>query len=186
MEGEDYSSVGGELVGEDHFLVGNAVVGEEYQLVGDSVNSCLTELRHLKYLDLSGNDFRGSQIPVFIGSFKKISYLNLSNAGFTGIIPQHIGNLSNMKVLDLSSKLELLSIDDMAWVSGLSSLEHLNLKEVDLSSAKNIDMLLYKIPSVLTSSLSGCSLSNVHIGSHLNSSTKLANIKHLDLSENYF
>ncbi|KAM0007692.1 putative leucine-rich repeat-containing, plant-type, leucine-rich repeat domain superfamily [Helianthus debilis subsp. tardiflorus] len=91
-----------------------------YYLEGDKVNACLAELRHLKHLDLSGNNFNG-RIPKFIGSFKQLSYLNLSYAEFSGIIPHHIGNLSNLKVLDPGS-IDMLNANDMARVSGLSSL----------------------------------------------------------------
>nr|GFA35961.1 L-ascorbate oxidase homolog [Tanacetum cinerariifolium] len=156
----------------------------EYQLIGDKLISSLEELRHLKSLDLSGNEFSGSQIPNFIGSFKHLSYLNISNAGFMGNIPRHIGNISSLKVLNLS-KLEWLRVDDMAWVYGLSSLEHLNLNEVDLRKAQNLDRLLY-IPSLLKLSLSNCRIYNAQLGPHLNSSTKLASIKHRDLSANSF
>ncbi|GKA95534.1 leucine-rich repeat protein [Tanacetum coccineum] len=38
--------------------------GTEY-LIGKEVITCLKDLRHLKFLDLSGNDFQGSQIPEF-------------------------------------------------------------------------------------------------------------------------
>ncbi|KAM0007701.1 putative endo-polygalacturonase [Helianthus debilis subsp. tardiflorus] len=78
---------------------------EVYYLEGDKVNACLAELRHLQHLDLSRNNFQRSRIPKFFGSFKQLSYLNLSHAGFSGIIPHHIGNLSNLKVLDLRSSL---------------------------------------------------------------------------------
>lgn len=37
---------------------------DEY-LVGNEVSSSLSHLRNLKFLDLSGNDFRKSQIPEF-------------------------------------------------------------------------------------------------------------------------
>nr|KAJ0194538.1 hypothetical protein LSAT_V11C800409660 [Lactuca sativa] len=78
--------------------------GDDYcLLVGNKVSSSLAELRHLKYLDLSGNNFLGSRIPEFIGSLKQLTHLNLSDANFQGIIPPRIGNLSNLKVLDLSS-----------------------------------------------------------------------------------
>ncbi|KAL7586969.1 hypothetical protein Lser_V15G40721 [Lactuca serriola] len=153
-------------------------------LVGNEVGSSLAELRHLKYLDLSGNYFQGSQIPEFIGSLKQLIYLNLSNADFQGIIPPHIGNLSNLKVLDLRWN-ELLAYD-MAWTSGLSSLEHLDLSFVDLVRAQNRDMLLYIIPSLKVLSLSACGLSNADLAPFLNSSRILPNIKHLDLSFNYF
>ncbi|KAF5794235.1 putative leucine-rich repeat-containing, plant-type, leucine-rich repeat domain superfamily [Helianthus annuus] len=161
-----------------------------YYLEGDKVNPYLAELRHLQHLDLSGNNFYGSQIPKFIGSFKQLSYLNLSYALFSGIIPHHIGNLSNLKVLDLRSssydETRLITSNDMAWVSGLSSLEHLDLSYVDLSQAKNVAMVFYMIPSLEYISLSACELSNADLGLHLNSSKILPNIEHLDLSSNSF
>ncbi|XP_023762042.1 receptor-like protein EIX1 [Lactuca sativa] len=157
-----------------------------YYISANMVNSSLAELRHLKYINLSGNRFHGSRIPEFIGSLKQLRYLNLSDAGFEGIIPPHIGNLSNLKVLDLSSNHYKLKADDMAWAFGLSSLELLNLSEVDLSGAQNWDMMLHMIPSLRELSLSHCRLSNVNLGPFLNSSRILPNIKHLDLGYNSF
>ncbi|XP_076905076.1 receptor-like protein EIX2 [Bidens hawaiensis] len=150
------------------------------------VNSCLTGLVYLKHLDLSGNDFQQSQIPEFIGSLKQLRYLNLSNTNFIGNVPYQIGNLSNLKVLDLSNPYEL-TIDDFEWISGLSKLEHLDLSGVILSRTKNLDNLFYAIPSLLNLRLSYCGLSMAKLHSqHLNSSRKLASIKHLDLSGNDF
>ncbi|XP_052622231.1 receptor-like protein EIX1 isoform X2 [Lactuca sativa] len=157
-----------------------------YYISGNKVSSSLAELRHLKYLDLSQNYFHGSRIPEFIGSLKQLTYLNLSDADFQGIIPPRIGNLSNLKVLDLSSNHHELKADDMAWAFGLSSLELLNLSSVDLSGAQNWDMMLHMIPSLKELSLSRCRLSNVNLGPFLNSSRILPNIKHLDLGYNSF
>ncbi|KAJ0763901.1 putative non-specific serine/threonine protein kinase [Helianthus annuus] len=170
-------------------LRGNYAYEGDYFLEGDKVNAYLAELRHLQHLDLSGNNFYGSQIPKFIGSFKQLSYLNLSDAYFSGIIPHHIGNLSNLKVLDFGSSNDepwLITSNDMAWVAGLSSLEHLDLSYVNLSQAKNVDMVFYMIPSLTYLSLSECLLSNADLGLHLNSSKILPNIEHLDLSFNSF
>ncbi|CAI9299658.1 unnamed protein product [Lactuca saligna] len=134
----------------DHFVRNN------HQLVGNVVNSSLAELRHLKYLDLSGNDFGGSRIPEFIGSFKQLNYLNLSHIGFQ---------------------------DDMSWTFGFSSLEHLDLSYLDVSG---VDMGRYMIPSLKELHLSSCGLSNANFVPFINSTTILSNIKHLDLSLNLF
>ncbi|MFS7959869.1 putative non-specific serine/threonine protein kinase [Helianthus anomalus] len=170
-------------------LRGNYYDGD-YFLEGDKVNEYLAELRNLKHLDLSLNNFQGSLIPKFIGSFKQLSYLNLSHAGFSGIIPHHFGNLSNLKVLDFGSSSNdepwLITSNDMAWVAGLSSLEHLDLSGVNLSQAKNVDTVFYMIPSSTYLSLRECGLTNVDLGLHLNSSKILPNTEHLDLSFNSF
>ncbi|XP_076905084.1 receptor-like protein EIX2 [Bidens hawaiensis] len=185
--------VEGNLLAEEYSLGGVSYgfflrYDERYYLDGHELNSCLKELVNLKHLDLSGNNFRGSRFPEFIGSLKQLRYLNFSNVGLIGNIPHHIGNLSNLKVLDLSLSSDSsndLMIDDMAWISSLSKLEHLDLSGVDLSRAQNLDSLLY-MPSLLNLSLSRCGFSIAHLGSHhLNYSRELASIKHLDLSENY-
>nr|GEV86133.1 leucine-rich repeat protein [Tanacetum cinerariifolium] len=149
-------------------------------------NSSLAELWHLKYLkflDLSGNYLDG-EIPEFTGSLKQLSHLNLSNSGFTGNIPHHIGNLSNLKVLDLSASDLQLAADDMAWVSGLTSLERLVLTDVDLSKARNRSMVLYMIPSLKELSLSGCGVPLSDLGPHYDLSKTLPNLQHLELSGN--
>ncbi|GJV05646.1 leucine-rich repeat protein [Tanacetum coccineum] len=159
---------------------------DEY-LIGKEVITSLGDLRHLKFLDLSANDFRGSRIPEFIGSFKHLSYLNLSNAYFSGFIPPHIGNLSNLVVLDLKSRHNTIMMsDDMSWISGLSLLKYLDLSHVDLSKAQNRDMVFYMMPSLVELSLSACGLTNADLGTLSNSSTTIANIKHLDLGYNHF
>ncbi|PWA67556.1 leucine-rich repeat protein [Artemisia annua] len=160
------------------------IIRDEY-LIGKEVITSLEDLRHLKVLDLSGNDFRKSRIPEFIGSFKQLSYLNLSDAEFSGIIPPHIGNLSNLKVLDLRSS--TLMSDDTSWMSGLALLKHLDLSNVDLSKAQNRDMVFYLMPSLEMLSLSGCGLTNADLGNKLNSSVPIMpNLLRLDLSENNF
>lgn len=60
-------------------------------------------------------------------------YLNLSKAGFTGVIPASLGNLSSLQFLDVSSEFGSLSSDSLEWVAGPVSLKHLAMTEVDLS-----------------------------------------------------
>ncbi|PWA72931.1 leucine-rich repeat protein [Artemisia annua] len=173
-----------------HLRGGDEIYAFQDGLVANEVSSSLRHLRNLKFLDLSAVYFQGSQIPEFIGSLKQLSYLNLSNAEFSGVIPPHIGNLSNLKVLDLKSSTsplyDTLMSDDMSWISGLSLLNSLDLSNVDLSKAQNRDMVFYLMPSLEMLSLSGCSLTNVDLGTLSNSSTTLASIKHLALGNNHF
>ncbi|KAJ0528612.1 putative leucine-rich repeat-containing, plant-type, leucine-rich repeat domain superfamily [Helianthus annuus] len=160
-------------------------------LRSEKIGTSLRELRYIKYLDLSGNLFRGNRIPEFIGSLKQLTYLNLSNAYFSGIIPHNIGNLSNLKNLDLrsfpgNSYYDQLIAHDTNWISGLSSLEHIDLSDVNLTGLKILDVVLYMAPSVKVLSLSHCGLLIDDRGLLPNLSTTLSNIKHLDLSGNIF
>ncbi|KAK6144806.1 hypothetical protein DH2020_021626 [Rehmannia glutinosa] len=66
------------------------------------LNPALLDLKQLQFLDLSMNNFSGSEIPKFFGSFQNLKHLNLSIARFQGNIPPHVGNLSRLEDLDLS------------------------------------------------------------------------------------
>ncbi|XWS37838.1 hypothetical protein CRYUN_Cryun19dG0079700 [Craigia yunnanensis] len=103
------------------------IISEEISfLVAPVVKSCLLELRYLEHLDLSGNDFQYSPIPQFFSSMKQLRYLNISNARFNGSVPNYLGNLTGLRVLDLSSNGQgPLWADDVKWISSLVSLQHL-------------------------------------------------------------
>ncbi|CAJ2641336.1 unnamed protein product [Trifolium pratense] len=66
----------------------------DYQL-SDEINPSITELQHLKYLDLSHLS-TGSQISKYIGSFSNLRYLDLSYGVYYGKIPSQIWNLSQL------------------------------------------------------------------------------------------
>ncbi|GKC24337.1 leucine-rich repeat protein, partial [Tanacetum coccineum] len=72
------------------------------QLKGES-SPTLLDLKQLKHLDLSCNDFGQIQVPEFIGSLGNLRYLNLSGSTFGGIIPPQLGNLSQLHTLCLGS-----------------------------------------------------------------------------------
>ncbi|XP_024034280.1 receptor-like protein EIX1 [Citrus clementina] len=124
-------------------------------LVG-KVNPSLLDLNHLSYLGLSFNDFQGVQIPRFIGSIRNLRYLNLSDTQFVRMIPPPLGNLSNLKSLDLS--LNYLYVENFLWLSGLSFLEQLDVCYVNLSKASDWLLVANTLPSLVELRLSNCQL----------------------------
>lgn len=95
------------------------------------ISPSLKMLESLRHLDLSFNTFNGIPIPEFFGSLKNLQYLNLSHAGFSGRILPNLGNLSSLQFLDVSSN--FISVDNLEWVTGMVSIEYLNMHEADLS-----------------------------------------------------
>ncbi|KAL7232764.1 hypothetical protein ACSBR2_010721 [Camellia fascicularis] len=96
------------------------IIGTSHEL-GSGIDSSLLDLKYLSYLDLSMNNFGGIQIPTFFRSLTKLRYLNLSGASFRGTILPHLGNISNLLYLDLSSLFAELNDNDLKWISSLSS-----------------------------------------------------------------
>ncbi|XP_064955660.1 receptor-like protein EIX1 [Musa acuminata AAA Group] len=103
------------------------------------VNQSLQELKQLKYLDLSMNNFSGAPVPKMIASLVHLQYLNLSYAMFDGPIPPQFENLSNLNYLDLHGWYDddFLHVDDLDWLSRVPSLKYLDMSFVNLSKAIN-------------------------------------------------
>ncbi|XP_010266617.2 PREDICTED: LRR receptor-like serine/threonine-protein kinase GSO2 [Nelumbo nucifera] len=153
-------------------------------LVGEPLNPLLN-LEHLNYLDLSTNNFGGIPIPNFIGSFKKLRYLNLSYAQFSGTIPSHLGNLSNLRHLDLSTRLfpfYKLNVNCLDWLLGMSSLEYLNMGSVDMSKlGTNWLQSINKLGSLKELKLGDCQLHSTPLSPPF---VNLTSLLDLDLSFN--
>nr|XP_019705447.1 receptor-like protein EIX1 [Elaeis guineensis] len=126
------------------------IYGTEF-LGPSKVSPSLSSLIHLRYLDLSMNNFSGAPIPEFIGSLMHLEYLNLSKAWFGGPIPLQIGNLSSLHYLDLRGGYMFydqvgmyseyyaiaLHVNDLQWLSRIISLQYLDLSFANLSKASN-------------------------------------------------
>ncbi|PON58252.1 LRR domain containing protein [Parasponia andersonii] len=118
----------------------------ERSLAGMINVSLLLELQYLSYLKLSYNDFHGGRIPNDIGRFNQLKELGLAQAGFVGPIPHQLGNLSDLQTLGLSRN--NLTVDNLDWLSGLSSLSSLLLSDVTLSKVVNWPLSISKLPSL--------------------------------------
>ncbi|KAL3652894.1 hypothetical protein CASFOL_002575 [Castilleja foliolosa] len=161
----------------------------------EAVDSSLLELKYLSYLDLSGNDFRWSPIPSFLGSMKHLQYLNLPYANFAGVVPHQLGNLSSLHTLDLGGisyivNSKSLIVDDLTWAINLRSLEYLDMSYVNLSATKDPLKVLNMLPSLVELSLSNCGLNNTNLALTTsywaNFTLFINNLQHLDLSHNSF
>ncbi|GAB4825805.1 hypothetical protein Ancab_040338 [Ancistrocladus abbreviatus] len=140
-----------------------------------NISASLLVLKHLNYLDLSGNDFRNHPIPNFIGSLVNLQYLNLSIARIYGEIPPQFKNLSGLQYLDLSYNWGLFA-KNFAWTSTLRLLKILNLAWVELADATDWVHAINSLPSLTYWNLESCSLSNPSQGSLVNSSKSLTHI----------
>ncbi|XP_060670684.1 receptor-like protein 7 isoform X3 [Ziziphus jujuba] len=115
-------------------------------------NSTLFNLVHLQSLNLAGNNFNYSEIPVSVGQLMSLTYLNLSGSAFSGQIPLEISNLFKLTHLDLSFNydeiartklLKLQSPNMSTLLQNLTSLEVLDLSEVEISSMVSCHLITF-------------------------------------------
>ncbi|KAG1334087.1 receptor-like protein EIX1 [Cocos nucifera] len=149
-------------------------------LTGD-IDPSLANLTHLSHLDLSFNFVNLEPFLPSIGKLTELVYLNLSFIFLSpGKLPP-LGNLSSLRYLDLGSS-GGLEIDNLRWLSGLSSLQLLDLSEISLDKVADWLTPINMVPTLAVLRLAGCSLpaSRTTSISHIN----LTSLAILDLSNN--
>ncbi|XP_058004076.1 probable leucine-rich repeat receptor-like protein kinase At1g35710 [Hevea brasiliensis] len=127
------------------YVASNPTTPHAAYIFSGKINPYLINLKRVRYLDLSNNDFGGIPIPQFLGFMRSLRYLNLYGAGFSGMldfssqtplklannkfqgpIPSGLQNVtSSVRELDLSSNEINSSIPH--WFYSFSRLDFLDL-----------------------------------------------------------
>ncbi|KAK7826937.1 receptor-like protein 6 [Quercus suber] len=153
-------------------------------------SSSLFRLHYLQHLSLAYNDFNNSCIPPEFGNLTNLSYLNLSNAGFSGQIPIEISRLTRLVSLDLTMlpysyfQLKLENPNLAMLVQNLTCLKELYLDFVKISSQGNdwCQALSSSLPNLRVLSMSYCYLP----GPLHSSLQKLQSLSIINLNGNNF
>ncbi|GMI96426.1 receptor like protein 7 [Hibiscus trionum] len=149
-------------------------------------SSSLFRLEHLQQLDLAYNRLQ-HVFPSVFDKLVNLSYLNLSNAGFTGQIPAAISSMTKLVSLDLSVsslfgislKLENPNLETL--VRNLTKLRFLHLDGLNISARGNE---WCRTVSLLTD-LQVLSMSNCYLSGPIDSSlSKLQSLSVIRLDNN--
>ncbi|PPD84791.1 hypothetical protein GOBAR_DD18286 [Gossypium barbadense] len=179
----------------NNFITGSATDHEW------SFLSSLSNCRHLRKIEVSGNPLSGV-LPTYIGNLSKsLQYFNAHNCELQGIIPMEIGNLTNLLLLQLGyNKLSGLI---PASIGGMRNLQGLFLSSnklggpiseslCGLERLYNLNLGLNKLHGPIPSCLGNItSLGYLYLNSNKLSSAipsnlwNLKDILEIDLSSNH-
>ncbi|KAF8012139.1 hypothetical protein BT93_I0312 [Corymbia citriodora subsp. variegata] len=160
----------------------NPCDGLESCSLGGKIHPALNELKHLKYLDLSFNNFATQKAQKSLTSLQKLEYLNLSYAGY-GHISNQLSNLSSLRYLDLNGWIwwePTLRTKNLQWLSTFSKLKYLDLSYVLLLNPKEWLSPIYMLSSLEFLLLRGCDLEDASTSLPVN----FTSLRFLDLSQN--
>ncbi|XP_022637441.1 LRR receptor-like serine/threonine-protein kinase GSO1 [Vigna radiata var. radiata] len=137
----------------------------------------LVELEFLEYLNLRNNDFLALQFD-----YDYLHNHNCHNLSIATSSHSQCVNSSTLRHLDLKLN-ENLVINNLKWLSYISTLEYLNLCTVDLSEETNWLQLVTKLSSLSVLAMCDCQLKDLSLSLQYANFTAL---QFLDLSGNEF
>ncbi|KAJ9129171.1 hypothetical protein P3X46_034040 [Hevea brasiliensis] len=109
------------------WLLHNNTKLEELYLINNSLLGPLQLPLHfhtnLSYLDISDNCFQGYIAPMIGTYLPRVRYVNMSGNGFRGSIPSSFGNMSLLQTLDLSNNKLSGSIPEYLTIGCISLVE---------------------------------------------------------------
>ncbi|GLJ38994.1 hypothetical protein SUGI_0794830 [Cryptomeria japonica] len=155
----------------------------------------LSSLHRLKHLDLSFNYFE-DHILKHISSLHNLIYLNLSYAGvdLDGSIQWRLGNISQLQVINLSSRLYIqeessffsyycgpVYSSSLEWTEIVQGLQHLSLQGVELNmTGEQLEAPLSWLHNLRHLNLKDCALSG-HVQNSTNVPPELGGIPSLEV-----
>ncbi|KAM3753179.1 hypothetical protein ACB098_03G073800 [Castanea mollissima] len=107
------------------FEGGSQYTPDQTNCLSGKLDPSLHNLKYLSYLNLSNINFQGVLFPYFLGSLSRMSPSlgNLTNLSYLNLIPSQFSD-------------NTLSVSNIYWLTNLSSLQYLNLQNIDLSKAE--------------------------------------------------
>ncbi|XP_075509300.1 receptor-like protein 6 [Primulina tabacum] len=148
----------------------------------------LFRLEFLQSLNLAKNYLGSVNLPTGFGKLEALSYLNLSDTGFSGQIPLEFSGLKRLDVLDLSSSfyssLQLGNPDLGTFIQNFTKVRELYLDGVNISATGHAwcNAISSSLPDLRVLSLSNCYLT----GPFDSSLAKLKSLSVLRLDGNTF